>query len=72
MPINKVVFGATTLIDITDTTATAADVVHGEHFYDASGSKVEGTLEVHNYYTGTSEPATSTGSNGDLYLKVSN
>lgn len=41
--VNKVVYGGTTLIDITDTTATAADVLEGKYFYDKSGAKVEGT-----------------------------
>lgn len=41
--VNKVIYGNTTLIDITDTTATAEDVLSGKYFYDASGAKIEGT-----------------------------
>ena len=41
--INKVIFGNTTLIDLTDTTATAADVAAGKYFYTAAGVKTEGT-----------------------------
>lgn len=40
---NKVVYGNTVLIDITDTTAEASDVAVGKYFYDKSGAKVEGT-----------------------------
>jgi hypothetical protein len=42
--INKVVYESTTLIDITDTTAVAADVASGKYLYLASGQKVAGTL----------------------------
>ena len=33
------------------------------------GEKIEGSLDVKNYYVGTSEPASSLGNNGDIYLK---
>lgn len=41
--VNKVVFGSTTLIDITDTTAVASDVANGKYFYTANGARVQGT-----------------------------
>lgn len=41
--VNKVVFGNNTLIDISDTTAIAADVAQGVYFYLATGQKVQGT-----------------------------
>ena len=41
--VNKVVYGNQTVMDITDTTAQAADVASGEVFYTASGARTVGT-----------------------------
>jgi len=43
MAINKVEFGGNTLIDITDTTATAEDVSNGKKIYLANGESATGT-----------------------------
>jgi len=40
---NRVVYGNTTIMDITDTTAEAADVASGEVFYDRGGVRRVGT-----------------------------
>jgi len=42
--VNKVVYGNDTLIDITDTTAEAGDVISGQVFYAKSGARSVGTL----------------------------
>lgn len=43
MAINKVVYHNNTLIDLTDTTATAADVATGKYFYTNAGVRTAGT-----------------------------
>lgn len=43
MAINKVIYGGNTLIDITDTTAQAAQVLDNYYFYGRDGVKYEGT-----------------------------
>lgn len=43
MAINKVIYGGTVLMDITDTTATAADVADGKYFYGKDGIKIQGS-----------------------------
>lgn len=43
MAINKVIYGGNTLIDITDTTAAAAQVLDNYYFYGRDGVKYEGT-----------------------------
>lgn len=45
MAINKVIYGGTTLIDLTSDTATADKVLTGYTFHDKSGTVVDGTCE---------------------------
>ena len=40
--VNKVIYGSTTLIDISDTTAVANKVLSGYYFYDKSGGFLGG------------------------------
>ena len=70
MAINKVVYGSDTLIDLTSDTVTAASLLSGETAHLASGAPVTGTLVIQHYYTGSVEPASSLGANGDIYLQT--
>lgn len=68
MAINKVAYGNTTLIDLTDTTATAADVANDVYFYTNAGVKTQGTLV---YSTITVSSLSPTGGNdGDVWIQI--
>ena len=41
--VNKVIYGGTTLIDLTSDTATAADVLSGKYFHLKSGERTQGS-----------------------------
>lgn len=72
MAINKVEFGNTTIIDLTDTTAEASDVASGKYFYTKAGVRTLGTNSgggaSQSVYVGESSPSSSLGDNGDIFL----
>lgn len=45
MAVNKVVYGATVLVDLTGDTVTAGKLLKGATAHDASGEKITGTME---------------------------
>lgn len=70
--VNKVEYGGTTLIDITDTTATEDKVLAGYYFYKANGQKVMGTASggVSTQALTVTENGTYTAPTGTAYTPV--
>ena len=46
MAVNKVVFGAVSIMDISDSTVTADKLAKGYTAYDTAGEKITGTMEA--------------------------
>lgn len=46
MAVNKVVFGAVSIMDISDSTVTADKLAKGVTAYDKAGDKITGTMEA--------------------------
>jgi len=72
--INKVVYGSTTLLDLTDTTATASEVLSGYSFHDKTGALVQGSKTI-DLTTVTVTPTNTTqviAPGDEYYLNIEN
>lgn len=63
--------GTARFTDASITTATESDVASGKVFVKADGSQGSGSLSFVTYYTSSSNPTSSQGSNGDIWLVTS-
>lgn len=70
MAVNKVVYGTTTLVDLTDSTVTSNNLLANQVAYDKAGNRVVGELVTQSYFEGATPPPATLGKNGDLYLEV--
>lgn len=70
MGISKVDFGKTTLIDLTGDSVNAASLLRGKTAHNAAGEQVVGEVDLINVYTGSGEPNSDLGSDGDIYLDM--
>lgn len=70
MAVNIVSVNGSDIVNLTDATAAASDIRSGKTAYLSTGAKASGTLSVVTYYTSTSAPTSSQGSDGDIWLKT--
>lgn len=56
-------------IDTTDANAAASDIRSGKSGY-VNGVKLDGSLVVNKVYVGSTDPSSSLGNNGDIYIKI--
>lgn len=70
MAVNKVKYGNNTLLDVSSDTVTANTLLNGYTAHDNTGTQITGSVAFVTYYTGSGEPSSSLGINGDIYLKV--
>lgn len=55
--------------DTSDATASSGQILSGYSAY-TNGVKVSGSVVIQHYYTGTTEPSSSLGADGDVYLQT--
>lgn len=70
MAVNKVIYGSETLLDLTQDTVTANDMISGVTAHSKTGSQITGTLVIQAFHVGAADPESSLGNDGDIYFKV--
>ena len=70
MGVSKFVYAGATKFDITADTVAADKLLSGVTAHNAAGNQITGTVVIQKYYTGTSDPASSLGNDGDIYFKA--
>lgn len=68
MAVNKIVYNARVLIDLTNDTVAADKMLNGVTAHDKSGNQITGKVTFGTVYTGSGDPAASTGADGDFYF----
>ena len=70
MAVNKVVYGTSVLVDLTEDTVAADKMLSGYTAHDKSGSQITGNVTFATVYTGSGEPSGGLGEEGDLYFDL--
>lgn len=70
MAISKVVYGTTILVDLTADTVKASVLSEGYTAHGANGELISGAMSVSTLHTGSGEPSSGLGTDGDIYIQL--
>ena len=70
MAVNHVIINGETVVDLRNDTVSADKLLKGAKAHDNTGAAITGTLSFATVYTGSGEPSSSLGEEGDLYLDL--
>ena len=70
MAVNHVIINGETVVDLRNDTVSADKLLKGATAHDKTGAVITGTLSFATVYTGSGEPSSSLGEEGDLYLDL--
>ena len=70
MAVNHVIINGETVVDLRNDTVSADKLLKGYTAHDKSGAKITGNVTFSTVYTGSGEPSSSLGEEGDLYLDL--
>ena len=70
MAVNHVIINGETVVDLRNDTVAADKMLSGYTAHDKSGAKITGNVTFSTVYTGSGEPSSSLGEEGDLYLDL--
>lgn len=72
MGVSKFILGVETKLDLTSDTVNSTNTLLGVTGHSSDGEPFVGTIKIQHYYTGSNEPSSSIGEDGDIYLEVGN
>lgn len=70
MAVNHVIINGETVVDLRNDTVSADKLLKGATAHDKTGASITGTVSFATVYTGSGEPSSILGEEGDLYLDL--
>ena len=70
MAVNHVIINGETVVDLRNDTVSVDKLLKGVTAHDKTGAAITGTVSFATVYTGSGEPSSSLGEEGDLYLDL--